>query len=49
MLKEVREIVSLLLQRPITEEVALRIGAMDDLKHLEIANGEWVGLGEASG
>ena len=40
--QEVVELVRLLVARPITEEIALRVGEFDDFKLLEIANGNWV-------
>lgn len=39
-----REIVTLLMKRPITEEIALQIGDIDGFKNLEITNGDWVGF-----
>lgn len=39
-----REVVTLLMKRPITEEIAVQIGDMDGFKNLEIANGEWIGF-----
>jgi Uma2 family endonuclease len=42
--KEVREIVFLLMKRPITEEIALRVEAIEGFEHLEIVDGEWVGF-----
>ena len=39
-----REIITLLMKRPITEEIALQIGNIDGFKNLEISNGEWVGF-----
>ncbi|MEO1644498.1 MAG: Uma2 family endonuclease [Chloroflexota bacterium] len=39
-----REVVTLLMKRPITEEIAMQIGDMDGFKNLEIANGEWIGF-----
>ena len=39
-----REIVFMLMERPITEDVALRVGLLDGFKKLEIVNGNWVGL-----
>jgi Uma2 family endonuclease len=44
--KEVREIVGLLMQRPITEAIAMRVEAIEGFEHLEIVNGEWVGFEE---
>jgi Uma2 family endonuclease len=43
-LAQVREIVTLLMKRPITEEIASRIQAIEGYEHLEIVNGEWIGL-----
>ena len=45
-MQDVKTIVTLLMKRPITEDIALRVGAMDEFKNLEIVNGEWVGLEE---
>jgi Uma2 family endonuclease len=42
--EQVREIVALLMKRPITEEIAMRVGSIDGFKHLEIRNGQWVGF-----
>ncbi len=44
MIQNVKTIVTLLTKRPITETDALAVNSMDDYKHLEIVNGEWVGL-----
>ena len=44
MLEQVHSIVTLLLKRPITQDIALRVGAFDEFNHLEVVNGEWVGL-----
>jgi Uma2 family endonuclease len=44
--KEVREIVSLLMQRPITEAVALRIEQIEGFERLEVEDGAWVGFEE---
>lgn len=46
-----REIVFMLMERPITEDVALRVGLLDGFKKLEIVNGNWAGLeqGERQG
>ena len=41
---QVRELVTLLMTRPITEEIALRVGTHDGFKHLEIVNGDWTGF-----
>jgi Uma2 family endonuclease len=42
--KEVRDIVALLMKRPITEEIALKVAAIEGYEHLEIKDGEWVGF-----
>lgn len=42
--KEVRDIVFLLMKRPITEEITTQVEAIEGFEHLEIDNGEWVGL-----
>jgi Uma2 family endonuclease len=42
--QDVKTIVAMLMQRPITESIALEVGNLDDFKHLEIVHGEWVGL-----
>ncbi|MBL8156365.1 MAG: Uma2 family endonuclease [Anaerolineae bacterium] len=42
--KEVREIVGLLMQRPITEAIAMRVEQIEGFEHLEVESGEWVGL-----
>jgi len=42
--KRVREIVFLLMKRPITEEIALQVGEIDSFKHLEVVNGNWIGF-----
>jgi Uma2 family endonuclease len=44
--KEVRDIVFLLMKRPITEEIAMQVEAIEGFEHLEIDNGEWVGFDE---
>lgn len=44
--ERVREIVTLLMQRPITEEIALKVGDFEGFENLEIANGEWIGFVE---
>ena len=44
--EQVREIVSLLMKRPITEEIAVRIETYEGFDHLEITDGEWVGFEE---
>ena len=43
---QVIELVELLAIRPITEDIALRVEAIEGFKHLEIVAGEWVGLGK---
>ncbi len=40
----VRDLVFLFMQRPITEEIALKIGEIDGFKNLEIVDGNWVGF-----
>lgn len=47
MFDEVRTIVALLMKRPITEEIAMQVKSIPGYKHLEITNGEWVGLDKA--
>lgn len=42
--EQVREIVFLLMKRPITEEIAMQVEAITGFEHLEIADGEWVGF-----
>jgi len=42
--KEVREIVFLLMKRPITEEIAMRVEEIEGFEHLDIVDGEWVGF-----
>jgi Uma2 family endonuclease len=44
--KEVREIVALLMKRPITEEIAMRVEEIEGFEHLEIEDGNWVGFDE---
>ncbi|MEM9952956.1 MAG: Uma2 family endonuclease [Chloroflexota bacterium] len=39
-----RKIVTLLMKRPITEEIAMQVGDIDLFKNLEIVNGEWIGF-----
>jgi Uma2 family endonuclease len=46
MLNEVKTIVSLLMKRPITEEIAQEIETTEGFEHLEIENGAWVGFDE---
>jgi Uma2 family endonuclease len=43
---QVVEWMELLARRPITEAIAMRVEAIDGFKHLEIVDGEWVGLGK---
>lgn len=43
-IQDVKTIVALLMQRPITETIALEVGTLEDFQHLEIVNGEWQGL-----
>lgn len=43
---EVKTIVRLLMQRPITEEIAREIEAHEGFEHFEIADGDWVGFDE---
>ena len=43
---QVREILYLLMRRPITEEIALRVETYEGFEHLEITDGEWVGFDE---
>ncbi len=42
--EQVREIVFLLMKRPITEEIAMQVEAIEGFEHLEIVDGEWVGF-----
>ncbi|MCC6612079.1 MAG: Uma2 family endonuclease [Anaerolineae bacterium] len=44
--KEVREIVTLLMKRPITEAIALDVETHAGFEHLEIEGGQWVGFDE---
>lgn len=44
--RTVREIVSLLMQRPITEAIALRVETFEGFSHLEIVDGQWIGFDE---
>ncbi len=46
MLNEVRTIVTLLMKRPITEEIAMQVEATEGFEQLEIENGVWVGFDE---
>lgn len=43
---EVKTIVRLLMQRPITEEIAREVEAHEGFEHLEIVGGNWVGFDE---
>jgi Uma2 family endonuclease len=43
---EVRDMIHLLMQRPISERLAMRIEAMEGFHHLEISHGEWIGFEE---
>lgn len=42
--EEARRIVMLLMKRPITEEIAIEVKSIEGYEHLEIADGQWVGL-----
>lgn len=42
--KHVRDLVALLMTRPITEEIAMQVEMYEGFEHLEIVDGEWVGL-----
>lgn len=44
--QRVKEIVALLMKRPITEAIAMEVESYDGFEHLEIENGEWVGFDE---
>jgi Uma2 family endonuclease len=44
MLNEVKTMVALLMQRPITEQIAMEVKATEGFEHLEIEDGEWVGF-----
>jgi len=46
MVDEVKAIVRLLMQRPITEAIAIRVEETEGFEHLEIENGVWVGFDE---
>ncbi len=39
---EVRKIVTLLMKRPITEDIAIEVKSYEGYEHLEITDGEWV-------
>jgi Uma2 family endonuclease len=43
-MQEVREIVALLLKRPITEETALAVLETQGFRHLRVTEGDWEGL-----
>ena len=43
---EVKTIVRLLMQRPITEDIAREVEAHEGFEHLEIADGNWIGFDE---
>lgn len=43
---EVKTIVRLLMQRPITEEIAREVEAHEGFEHLEIVDGSWIGFDE---
>ncbi len=43
---QVKELVTLLLTRPITEEIALQVETYEGFEGLDIVDGEWVGLFE---
>jgi hypothetical protein len=47
MVDEVKTIVRLLMQRPITEAIAIQVEETEGFEHLEIENGVWVGFDEA--
>lgn len=42
--QQVRELVALLMKRPITEEIAMQVESYDGFEDLEIEDGQWVGL-----
>ncbi|MAS34659.1 MAG: hypothetical protein CL610_11675 [Anaerolineaceae bacterium] len=42
--ERVREIVFLLMTRPITEEIAMRVMETPGFEHLEISGGQWIGF-----
>jgi Uma2 family endonuclease len=42
--KQVKDLVGLLTTRPITEEIAIQVELYEGFEHLEIVDGEWVGL-----
>lgn len=44
MLNEVKTMVTRLMQRPITEQIAMEVKSIEGFEHLEIENGEWVGF-----
>lgn len=45
---EVREFVALLMKRPITEEISMKVKSVSAFAHLEIKNGDWIGLEKRS-
>lgn len=44
MLNEVKTMVALLMQRPITEKIAMEVKSIEGFEHLEVESGEWVGF-----
>lgn len=44
--EEVKSIVRLLMQRPITESLAMEVESTEGFEYLEVENGEWVGFDE---
>lgn len=44
--KHVRNLVELLVTRPITEDIAMQVELYEGFEHLEIVNGDWVLSGE---
>jgi Uma2 family endonuclease len=44
--EEVKTIIKLLMQRPITEAVGIEVETTDGFEHLEIEDGAWVGFDE---
>lgn len=42
--EQVRTMVALLLKRPITEAIVIQVKSIEGYKHLEITDGEWVGI-----
>ena len=43
---KVHEVVRLLMQRPITEALAMQVEEIEGFEHLEIEDGNWVGFEE---